>query len=153
MHPIVLNIFPIQPALVGKILPELFVNVRRAHSPAILAIDGIAEARRIDNGQPEPDAFLLDVHRFAFDPCRLLDALVGVRHDATTVQVAQKQAVDHRRLAESRFADHHQRELKTTLNRLTVHLLRQCGEADVVAVAIEAAANAYAKIDKLKQLY
>lgn len=143
MHPIVLDILPVQSTLVREILPELFVNIRRAHAPTILAIDSVTESGSVHDGQPQPDAFFLDVHRLALHPGRLLDALVCIGHGASTVKVAQEQAVDHGRLAESRLADDHQCELKAALHRLSVNLLGQSGEADVVAIAIKAAADAW----------
>lgn len=44
MYPIVLNILPVQSALVGKILPELLVDVSRACFPRVLAIHSITES-------------------------------------------------------------------------------------------------------------
>lgn len=54
VDPVVLNVAPVQAALVGEVLPELVVDVVRAHLPALLAVHGVPEARRVDYGQPEP---------------------------------------------------------------------------------------------------
>lgn len=141
VHAIVLNVLSVQSALVGKVLPKLFVNVRRAHAPTLLAIDGVAKAGRVDDGQAQSDALLLDVHRFAFDASRFLDAFVRIGHRSAAIQVAQEQAVHHGRFAETRLANDHQCELEAALHRFAVHLLGQRGEPDVVAVTIEAAAD------------
>jgi len=44
VYPVVLNVFPIQAALVRKILAELLVDVSRAGLPRVLAIYRIAES-------------------------------------------------------------------------------------------------------------
>lgn len=142
MHPIVLNILPVQSTLIGEILPKLLVDIRRTHSPALLAVDGIPEPGRVHNGQAQSNALLLDVHRFPFDSCRLLDPFVRIGHRPTTIQIAQEEAVHHRRFAETRFADHHQCKFESSLYRFSVHLLGQRGKTDVVAIAIEATADA-----------
>lgn len=133
VHPIVLDVPPVQPALVGKVLPELLVDVLRTHPPTVLAVDRVPKAGRVHDRQSQLDPLLLDVQRLFVDLGRLLDALLGVRHRPRPVQIRQEQAVDQRGLAEPALAAHHQRELEAALHRLSVHLFGQGGEADVVA--------------------
>lgn len=64
-----------------------------------------------------------------------MDALAHVRDLPVFVEVLQKEAVDERRLPEPGLADHHQRELEASFDRLPVHLVRQSGEADVIPIA------------------
>lgn len=51
------------------------------------------------------------------------------------VEVSEEQAVDKSGLAKSGLAHHHEREVESSLHRLTMHLLRQCREPDVVTLA------------------
>ncbi len=51
------------------------------------------------------------------------------------VDVGQEHGVDERRLAQSRLADDHQRELEALLDGAPVDLVGQVGEADVVDLA------------------
>ena len=134
VHPVVLYVAPVQPALVGKVLAELLVDVLRADAPAVLAVDRVAEAGRVDDRQPQLHPPLLDVERLLLDAGRLLDPLLDRRHRPLGVQLGQEERVDERRLAEAGFAAHHQRELEATLHRFAVHLLRQRGEPDVITL-------------------
>lgn len=52
------------------------------------------------------------------------------------VEVSEEKAVDKSGLAEAGFAHHHEREVESSLHGLTVHLLRQRREPDVVSLAI-----------------
>lgn len=44
---VVLHMPPVQAALVGEVLPELLVDVRRAHAPRVLAVDGVPKPGRV----------------------------------------------------------------------------------------------------------
>lgn len=90
MDTIVLYIAAIEAALVGEILTELLINVLGADAPAILTVDGIPKAGRIDNGQTQSDAALLNVHGFLFDARCLLDAILHIGHLAILVEITQK---------------------------------------------------------------
>lgn len=107
VDPVVLDVAPIQAALVGEVLAELLVNILGAHSPAVLAVDGIPESRSVDHRQPEAHASLLDVHRLLLHLGGLLDPLLYVGHLSVLVEIAQEEAVDQGGLAEAGFAHHH----------------------------------------------
>lgn len=53
------------------------------------------------------------------------------------VEVTQKQAVYQGRLAESRFANYHKREIESPLHRLPMHLFGQRCESDIIPVSLE----------------
>lgn len=137
VHPIVLDVAAIQAALVGEVLAELLVDVLGADAPAVLTVDGIPESRGVHHCQPEADAPLLDVHRLLLHLRRLLDALLHIGHLPVLVEIAQKEAVDQRGLAQSGLADHHEGELEAPLHRLPVHLLWKRGKAYVIAILVE----------------
>lgn len=109
VHAVVLDVPPVQPALVGEVLTELkiafvlfsgadrrhgpnylLVDVADARTPALLAVDAVAEAGRVDDRQAQPDAPLLDVHRLLLDARRALHALGRARNGAALVQIAEK---------------------------------------------------------------
>lgn len=54
----------------------------------------------------------------------------SIRNGAFGIQVRQKQTVDECRLSQTRLANHHERELKTFFDGLTMHLVRQIGKTD-----------------------
>lgn len=137
VHTIVLNVAAIEAALVGEILTKLFIDILRTDAPAVLTIDCLAESGRIDYGETQTHATLLNVHGLLLDTRRLLDALLDIGHLAILVEIAKKEAIDERRFAQARFTHHHQSELETTLHRLAMHLLRQRGKANVIPILVE----------------
>lgn len=48
VDPVVLDVAPVQAALVGEVLTELVVDVIGADLPAVLAVDGVAKTGRVD---------------------------------------------------------------------------------------------------------
>lgn len=122
MNTIILNVPPVQAALVGEVLPELFVDVLRTHPPAVLAVDRVAEPGCVHDGQPQLHTLLLDIERLLVDFGRFLRPFLDLRDRPVLVQVRQEQAVDQRGLAEPALAADHQRELETALDRFAVHL-------------------------------
>lgn len=101
VHPIVLDIPPIESALVGEVLAELLVYVLGAHPPAVFAVDGISKAGRIHHRQSQPHAALLNVHGLLLHLRRLLDALLHIGHLSVLVEIPQEEAVDEGGLAQS----------------------------------------------------
>lgn len=125
VNTIILDVFTIQAALVHEILTKLLVDVVGHNAPAILGIHSIAKARRIDDVQSQPYAFFLNVQRLLLDARGLLEALLDRCHLPILIKIGEEEAVDERRLSQSRFADDHQRELEAALHRLSVYLIGQ----------------------------
>jgi hypothetical protein len=125
MHTIILDVLAIQAALVHEILTKLLVDVVDDNAPAIIGVQPIAKARRIDDVQSEPYAFFLDVQSLLLDARGLLAALLDRCHLTVLIKIGEEQAVDERRLSQARLADDHQRELEAALHRLSVYLIGQ----------------------------
>lgn len=100
------------------------------HSP-ITVVNRITKTGRIDNGQRQIDAILLEQHLGGLHGDRFLDTMRRSRILVLVVDIRQKHRVDQRRFAQTTFANHHQGELEPFLDRLPVHLVRQTGESHI----------------------
>lgn len=131
MNAIVDYVASIQSAFVAQEPFELIVNVLENGIKTVRIIDGIAEAGRIDHGQPQLDATLFDFNggRVQFNGLFLL--FDGARYDAFRIQIGQKQAVDQCGFAQTRFAHHHQCKFESFFDRFSMHLIGQIGETNV----------------------
>lgn len=75
MNSIILYISSVESTLIREVLSELLVDVGRADSPRILAIDGISESGSVHDGETKLHTPLFDVHRLLFDGGRFLDTI------------------------------------------------------------------------------
>ena len=58
----------------------------------------------------------------------------GVEDSSVFVKIPEEQTVYQGRLSKATFSQHHQGELESSFHRLSVHLLRQGCESDIVPV-------------------
>lgn len=58
----------------------------------------------------------------------------GIEDSSVFVKIPEEQTVYQGRLSKTTLSQHHQGELESSLNRFSVHLLRQCCESDIVPV-------------------
>ena len=110
---------------------ELFVlgvDVVDDGLPTVAVVDRLAEAGRVDDGQAQRDALLGEHDTSRVDGVRLVlagGARERARKVGLVVELGEEERVDERRLAQTRLADHHQIELETLLNRLSIHLFHR----------------------------
>lgn len=116
-------------------------NLRRPRSPecrrwSIYKTKQVKKKSNLNKctGRPELDTFLFDFHGFLFDDRRSLYFFGGIRHDSVFVEVFEEEAVDESRFSQARLSDDHQSKIEALLHRLPVHLVRQCGESNVIPV-------------------
>lgn len=74
VDPVVLDVSPVEAALVGEVLTKLLVDVISTHLPAVFAIDSVTKTWRVNNCQSQFHTFFFDFHSFLFDRCRFSDS-------------------------------------------------------------------------------